>query len=196
MKLTATRSKPIVSGFLIAASLTFAASAAMAATIHKATTHVAARTAPQVMYKDLVRPNGQPRSQVVYQADVNACYGQTGGNPYIPDSAAMKKCMLSRGYQFMWQRGFNRASVRTVASRSGSSDDDWVQQTLANNHQAEQLQEEQNTWTLQQQTNEDEQQSANMASEQASEMAASMAAEAAQNALAQDMANQAMMNNQ
>jgi len=79
-------------------------------------TAVAAQAAPQTMYKDLVRPNGQKRSEAVYQADVNACYRQTGGSPYLPDSAAMKKCMLSRGYRFMWQRGFASGSVRSAPS--------------------------------------------------------------------------------
>lgn len=195
MKLTTTRSKSIVSGVLIAASLAFSASTAMAAKTHKApvTTHVAAQP-PQAMYKDIVRPNGQKRSDAVYQADVGACYAQTGGSRYRPDSAAMKQCMLSDGFQFMWQRGFGSSSGTTVASRSGSSDDDWVQQTLQANHQAEQQQEEQNTWALQQSTIQDEQQSADMASEQAEEMDESMAATAAQNALTEDMINQDTMN--
>jgi len=78
-------------------------------------TAVAAQAAPQVMYKDLIRPNGHKRTEAVYQADVSACYRQTGGSRYLPDSAAMKKCMLSRGYRFVWQRGFGGGSGRAVA---------------------------------------------------------------------------------
>ena len=83
-------------------------------------TAVAAQAVPQTAYKDLIRPNGQKRSDAVYQADVDACYRQTGGSPYVPDSAAMKKCMLSHGYRFMWQRGF--ASVSRRAPSSGVYD--------------------------------------------------------------------------
>jgi len=79
-------------------------------------TAVAAQAVPQAMYKDLIRPNGQKRSEAVYQADVNACYRQTGGSRYLPDGAAMKKCMLSRGYRFIWQRGFASGSVRSAPS--------------------------------------------------------------------------------
>jgi hypothetical protein len=79
-------------------------------------TAVAAQAVPQTMYKDLIRPNGQKRSDAAYQADVNACYRQTGGSPYVPDGAAIKKCMLSRGYRFMWQRGFASGSRQVAPS--------------------------------------------------------------------------------
>jgi hypothetical protein len=159
--------------------------------------HAMAQSAPQAMYKDLIRPNGQKRSDAVYQADVTACYQQTGSSPYLPDNAAMKKCMLGRGYQFVWQRGFGSGSGGTVASRSGTSDDDYyVQQTLQANHQAEQQQEEQNAWALQQSTMQQEQQSADQLNQEMQDMAASQAAADAQNALSEQMANQVMMNNQ
>ena len=80
-----------------------------------------AHAAPQTMYKDL-RPNGHKRSDAAYQADVDACYRRTGGNPDVPDSAAMKKCMLSNGYSFLWQRGFGGASRQaSPADDPGSS---------------------------------------------------------------------------
>lgn len=197
--------KTLITAVILSASLALSGNVAMAAAgkakvATKTATHVAptrrvaAQTPPQAMYKDIVRPNGQKRSEAVYQADVDACYGQTGGSPYLPDSAAMKKCMLGYGFQFVWQRGFGGGSGGAVVSSSGSSDDDSVQQTLLANHQAEQQQEEQNAWALQQSIIQEEQQSANMASEQAEEMNESMAATAAQNALAEDMINQDMMN--
>jgi hypothetical protein len=31
-------------------------------------------------YHDLVRPNGKPRSDAVFQADINFCYAQTGAS--------------------------------------------------------------------------------------------------------------------
>lgn len=81
-------------------------------------TAVAAQTAPQVVYKDLIRPNGQPRSAAVHQADVDACYAQTGGSRYLPDSAAMKKCMLGRGYRFVSQSGFDSGAGRPVVQNN------------------------------------------------------------------------------
>ena len=71
------------------------------------------------MYKDLIRPNGQPRSADVYQAAVDGCFGQTGQSRYEVDGAAMKECMRSRGYQFMWQRGFASNSARSAPSSGG-----------------------------------------------------------------------------
>src|SRR5580658_4644719 len=39
-------------------------------------------------YHDLVRPNGQARSDAIFQADLNYCYGQTRTNPNAPDTPA------------------------------------------------------------------------------------------------------------
>ena len=53
-------------------------------------------------YYDLVRPNGQPRSDAIFDADLNFCYRQTGDSRYrLGDSSAFKQCMLGRGYR--WQ---------------------------------------------------------------------------------------------
>ena len=83
-------------------------------------TSLAAQAYPVAMYYDLIRPNGHPRSQIIYQSNLNACYRQTGGTPYLADSAAMKKCMLSHGYRFVWQRGYDNGWGRpVVASRRG-----------------------------------------------------------------------------
>jgi hypothetical protein len=79
-------------------------------------TAVAAQARPVAQYYDLIRPNGHMRSDAVHQADVDACYRQTGTGPYEPDTAAMKKCMLSRGYRFMWQRGFVSGSRQGAPS--------------------------------------------------------------------------------
>jgi hypothetical protein len=82
-------------------------------------TAMAAQAVPQAMYKDLIRPNGQKRSAAVYEADVNSCYSQTGQSRYEIDGAAMKKCMRSRGYQFMWQHGVASGSARSAPSSGG-----------------------------------------------------------------------------
>lgn len=53
-------------------------------------------------YYDLVRPNGQPRSDAVFNADLNFCYRQTGDSRYrLGDSPAFRQCMLSRKWR--WQ---------------------------------------------------------------------------------------------
>ena len=61
-------------------------------------------------YYDLVRPNGQPRSDAIFQTDLDFCYGQTGASRYGQDSPAFKQCMLGR--QWRWQ------SVRITRSPS------------------------------------------------------------------------------
>jgi hypothetical protein len=51
-------------------------------------------------YYDLVRPNGQPRSDAVFQADLTYCYGQTGADRNAHDTPALKQCMLGRRWQW------------------------------------------------------------------------------------------------
>ena len=52
-------------------------------------------------YYDLVRPNGHPRSDAIFQTDLKFCYRQTGSSRFQQDSAAFKNCMLSR--QWRWE---------------------------------------------------------------------------------------------
>jgi hypothetical protein len=64
-------------------------------------------------YYDLVRPNGQPRDDATFDADLNFCYRQTGASRYgLGDTPAFKQCMLGRKWR--WQ------SVRIVRDRSRS----------------------------------------------------------------------------
>jgi hypothetical protein len=63
-------------------------------------------------YHDLVRPNGHPRSDAIFDADLNFCYAQTGSSRY-EDSPAFKRCMLGRKWR--WQ------STRVVGSPSRGS---------------------------------------------------------------------------
>jgi hypothetical protein len=65
-------------------------------------------------YYDLVRPNGHPRSDAIFDADLNFCYAQTGSSRY-EDSPAFKQCMLGRKWR--WE------SVRTVRSPSNGRHD-------------------------------------------------------------------------
>jgi hypothetical protein len=68
-------------------------------------TALGAEAQPVASYHDLIRPNGHPRSDAIHQADLDFCYQQTGQSRYSLDGPAFKKCMLSRGYRFEWQRG-------------------------------------------------------------------------------------------
>jgi hypothetical protein len=51
-------------------------------------------------YYDLVRPNGQPRSDAIFDADLNFCYGQTGASRTSQDTPAFKQCMLGRKWRW------------------------------------------------------------------------------------------------
>jgi hypothetical protein len=62
-------------------------------------------------YYDLLRPNGQPRSDAIFQADINFCYAETGASRNQRDTPAFKQCMLSRKWR--WE------SVQTVRSKRG-----------------------------------------------------------------------------
>ena len=176
-----TSKQTLVAAVVLSSALAPSGNAATAAATHKAA------APPQVMYKDIVRPNGQKRSDAVYQADVDACYRQTGGSVYLPDSAAMKKCMLGDGFQFVWQRGFGSGSGAAVASSSGSSDYDYTPPPDTSASDAI-------SWANQQAANQALQQAADDDALQVEEMNETNAAVAAQNALAEDMTNQYMMN--
>lgn len=64
-------------------------------------------------YYDLVRPNGHARNDATFEADLNFCYGQTGGGRYRPDTPAFKQCMLGRKWR--WE------SVKTVRDFSSNA---------------------------------------------------------------------------
>ena len=63
-------------------------------------------------YHDLVRPNGHARSDAIFEADLNFCYGQTGASRYSQDTPAFKQCMLGRKWR--WE------SVKTVRNSSSN----------------------------------------------------------------------------
>ncbi len=58
----------------------------------------------ETMYRDTIRPHGQPRSQKVYDAALDYCYGQTGLSRAAADTDAFKACMSGRGYQWKWTK--------------------------------------------------------------------------------------------
>jgi hypothetical protein len=82
-------------------------------------TMLGAQARPVNAYYDLIRPNGHPRSDAIHQADMAACYHQTGASRYRLDTPAYRKCMLGRGYRWMWGR--NVPDPPSSASDSFSS---------------------------------------------------------------------------
>jgi hypothetical protein len=69
-----------------------------------------AGTQPQMLYRDLIRAHGQPRSEAIYEGNLDYCYDQTDARRDLADTPAFKKCMLGRGYRWTWTR-----MVRTSA---------------------------------------------------------------------------------
>jgi hypothetical protein len=55
----------------------------------------------EMMYYDLIRTDGKPRSEAVYKENLAFCYDQTGADPTLDDTRTFKQCMLGRGYR--WQ---------------------------------------------------------------------------------------------
>jgi hypothetical protein len=63
-----------------------------------ATTHY------EMTWRDMVRPHGHKRSQMVYDADLNTCYDQTGQSRETASTPGFKTCMKSRGYRWISTR--------------------------------------------------------------------------------------------
>ena len=66
-------------------------------------------------YRDLVRPHGQARSDAAFDADLNACYAQTGASRTQRDTPAFKTCMFARRWRWLPQRSdwptLNRSQI-------------------------------------------------------------------------------------
>jgi hypothetical protein len=58
----------------------------------------------EMNYRDLIRPQGHPRSDAIYTQNLDLCYNQTGIDRKLADTPAFKKCMLSRGYRWQFTR--------------------------------------------------------------------------------------------
>jgi hypothetical protein len=79
-------------------------------------------SAPEVVqnaYYDLIRPQGHPRSDAVHQADIDLCYDRTGADRTETDTPAFKKCMLGRGYRWMFARNVPQQSAPANPVSSG-----------------------------------------------------------------------------
>jgi len=68
-------------------------------------------------YYDLVRPHGHPRSDAVFEADLNACYAQTGASRTQRDTPAFRTCMLGRRWR--WQ-SYTEPKAASGAAASGT----------------------------------------------------------------------------
>ena len=75
----------------------------------------------ETMYRDTIRPHGQPRSQKVYDAALDYCYGEIHESRTEPDTQAFKDCMTGRGYQYRWTKEVQDAPRKT--SRTARQDD-------------------------------------------------------------------------
>lgn len=58
----------------------------------------------EMSYRDLIRPHGRPRSDAIYQSNLDYCYARTGASRTAADTPAFKKCMLTRGYRWLSTR--------------------------------------------------------------------------------------------
>jgi hypothetical protein len=99
-------------------------------------------------YYDTIRPHGHPRSDAVYNANVNACYSSSGeSRTAVYDTPAFKQCMLSRGYRFEFTKVVQDppgATSRSLAQQSysgpsvtisiGGGGDDEAADTAAQNN--------------------------------------------------------------
>ncbi len=107
-----------------------------------------ASTHGESTYYDTIRPHGHPRSEAIYNANVNACYSSSGESRMaVYDTPAFKQFMLSRGYRFEFTKVVQdapSAATRSVAQRSyggpsvtisiGGGGDDEAASTAAENN--------------------------------------------------------------
>jgi hypothetical protein len=57
-----------------------------------------------ISYHDMTLPRGQERSMAEQKEVLDFCFGQTGDDPNLGPTPAMKKCMLGRGYKWVSTR--------------------------------------------------------------------------------------------
>ena len=72
-----------------------------------------ASTHSEKMYRDLIRPDGKPRSDAVYSTAVNGCYAQTHESlTALYDTPAYKACMLQKRISLLVDEGPARPRAR------------------------------------------------------------------------------------
>jgi hypothetical protein len=70
----------------------------------------------EMMYHDNIRPNGHPRSDAVYDAALNDCYGQSGLSRNARDNSAFRGCMAAHNYRWVYTRLVQDPPSKQVAS--------------------------------------------------------------------------------
>jgi hypothetical protein len=88
----------------------------MAALVLSSASSAFATSHYETTYYDTIRPNGQPRSQAVYDAALNDCYSQTGAPRNSNDPPAFRACMASHGYRWMSVKDVPDAPTRLGGS--------------------------------------------------------------------------------
>jgi hypothetical protein len=87
------------------------------------------------MYRDQIRPHGHVRSDAIYDANLDACYDQTGADRNVADTATFKKCMLMRGWRWQYTRLVRDAVPAedndTMPAETPASDDSITSQANA-----------------------------------------------------------------
>jgi hypothetical protein len=87
------------------------------------------------MYRDQIRPHGHVRSDAIYDANLDACYDQTGADGNVADAATFKKCMLMHGWRWQYARLIRDAAPAedndTTPAETPASDDSITSQANA-----------------------------------------------------------------
>jgi hypothetical protein len=84
----------------------------------------------ETTYRDNIRPHGKPRSDAIYQANLNVCYAQSREDRTQPDTPAFKQCMLAHGYSYFSMRDVKTTPAQpayagpSVTFGGGNSSDD------------------------------------------------------------------------
>ena len=75
---------------------------------------------PETMYRDLIRPNGHPRADAVFNADLKRCYERTGADRNRSDTTVFKRCMLGLGYRWQYTHVIHDRPAKV------QPDDTWI----------------------------------------------------------------------
>jgi hypothetical protein len=71
----------------------------------------------ETTYHDNIRPKGRPRSDAVYNAALNDCYGKTGLSRDAKDTQAFRDCMTTHDYTWVSTKEVQDPPSKRVASR-------------------------------------------------------------------------------
>jgi hypothetical protein len=97
----------------------------------------------ETTYRDMIRPHGQPRSDAIYQANLDACYGQTGADRTAADTPAFKTCMMRLGWRFQTARNVETTPTPRVPPGAVGT---WTYNDVSTGPQRGEAQEQAATW--------------------------------------------------